>query len=120
MKLFSNICMFKLRKLIVHIPFLFQPLITSSPSIDELQRLVIAKISDQWFAVGIGLGLSVSELQALQQEHLHDVQKCFVHVVEKWRRRSDPPFTWNTLLNVLRSDALQEIALADTIEETLK
>ena len=95
-------------------------MITSSPSIDKLQQLVVAKIPDQWFPVGIGLGLSVSKLQALQQEYPHDVQKCFLHVVEKWRRRSDPPFTWNTLLNVLRSDALKEIALADTIEETLK
>ena len=101
--------------------FLFQPItITSSPSIDDLQRQVIAKIPHQWHPVGIGLCVPWAELEALKEEYPHDVKKCFLHVVEKWRRRSDPPFTWNTLLEVLRSNALQEIALADMIEESLK
>ena len=100
--------------------FLFQPMITSTPSIDKLQRLVIAKIPNQWFAVGIQLGMSVPELDALRQEYPHDVHTRFVHIVEKWRSRLDPPFTWNTLLDALRSDAVEEISLADTIEKALK
>ena len=37
-----------------------------------------------------------------------------------WQRKADPPFSWATIIDVLRSPVVEENALAQEIEDWLR
>ena len=45
---------------------------------------------------------------------------CFVEVFDIWKRKSDPPFTWATIVEALRSPIVSKNKLAKEIEDWLK
>ena len=83
---------------------------------DELTERVAAKIPDKWNRVAILLKLDSGVRNRIE----NDVKGClnqFIAVLEEWSRSQSRPYTWKTLISVLKSDSVGEIALAERLEE---
>ena len=86
------------------------------PSIQHLMDKV-AKIPSKCWAIGLQLGLTTAELQAIcpQQQGLENYHRAFGEIFDVWRRRRSFPYTWRTLINVLRSTSVGEVRLSDEL-----
>ena len=91
------------------------------PETPELLNEVAAVIPAKWRAVGTMLKVPSGMLDAIQaQGHgapnagLH----CFGYMLEEWRSRRTCPYTWDTLISVLRSTSVGEVALAEKLAKT--
>lgn len=89
------------------------------PKQSELANLVSCKAKDKWEVIGILLDIEQHELNAISQSR-SDPLVCYSKVFRMWKATGDPPFTWATILDVLRSPAVAEISLASEIERRLK
>ncbi|XP_019848642.1 PREDICTED: uncharacterized protein LOC109580184 [Amphimedon queenslandica] len=89
----------------------------AEPKLADLMNLVAAKISSDWRLVGIQLGMTNSELDAIQMDislagkPILMLQKVFSH----WENSGIKPYTWSTVLDVLKSPSVGHNGLADSI-----
>ena len=89
------------------------------PTQRELKELVTSKVAHKWLPIGIGLGMSGEQLEEIR-ENSNDVPECCLgNLFYEWEQnpREDKPFTWNTLLRVLRSVKVREESFAKNLEE---
>ena len=86
------------------------------PSLPLLMNKV-AKIPSKCWAIGLQLDLTPAELQAIcpQQQGLANHHRAFGEIFDVWRRRGSLPYTWRTLINVLRSPSVGEVRLSDEL-----
>ena len=89
----------------------------SEPSLPHLMRKVAAVIPSKCRAIGLQLGLTPAELQAIcpQQQGLENHHRAFDEIFDVWRRRGSPPYTWRTLIDVLRCPDVGEGLLSDQL-----
>ena len=83
---------------------------------DDLTERVAAKIPDKWNRVAIQLKLD----RGVRNRIENDVKGCldqFIAVLEEWSRSQSRPYTWQTLISVLKSVSVGEIALAERLEK---
>ena len=88
---------------------------------DELRlnrdlRLIINSLADvrnNWYRIGVQLGLPVSELDAIQ---CHDPSQALIEMLKKWFKM-DTEHTWTAIVTALKSEDLQEGSLAAKITE---
>eukprot|EP00731_Ephydatia_muelleri_P012519 Em0006g1413a len=87
----------------------------SEPSLPHLMGKVAAVIPSKCWAIGLQLGLTTAELQAIcpQQQGLENYHRAFSEIFGEWRRRGSLPYTWRTLIDVLRSPSVGEVLLSD-------
>ena len=80
-----------------------------------------SKIPSKWKKVGVALGLSKSQIDAIDHHRQKEPFECFSDVFDYWQNESTPerPANWATLISVLRSNTVGEEALADHIQSTL-
>ena len=65
--------------------------------------------------VAIQLEIGMGAIDAVRGDN----RKCFqqfMAILDIWERSSSPPFTWNTLVTVLKSPSVNENALARELE----
>eukprot|EP00731_Ephydatia_muelleri_P012653 Em0006g1547a len=91
-------------------------LLDSEPSLPLLMDKV-AKIPSKCWAIGLQLGLTTAELQAIcpQQQGLENYHRAFGEIFGEWMRRRSLPYTWRTLINVLRSPSVGEVLLSEQL-----
>ena len=89
----------------------------SEPSLQHLMQKVAAVIPSKCWAIGFQLGLTAAELQEIcpQLQGLESNHRAFGEIFDEWRRRGSPPYTWRTLINVLRSPSVDEVLLSDEL-----
>ena len=89
----------------------------SEPSLPQLMDKVAAVIPHKFWAIGLQLGLTPAELQAICPQHqgLEGCHRAFSEIFDVWRRRGSPPYTWRTLVGVLRSACVDEVLLSDQL-----
>ena len=89
----------------------------SEPSLPHLIDKVAAVIPHKYEMVGLQLGLSLAELQVIGPRHptLEEHHRAFGEMFGVWRRRGSPPYTWRTLIDVLRSASVGEVLLSDQL-----
>ncbi|KAL5480047.1 hypothetical protein EMCRGX_G023665 [Ephydatia muelleri] len=89
----------------------------SEPSLPLLMDKVAAVIPHKYEMVGLQLGLSLAQLQVIRPQHqsLEDYHRAFREIFNEWRRRGSPPYTWRTLIGVLRSASVGEVLLSDQL-----
>ena len=83
---------------------------------DKLTERVAATIPDKWNQVAIQLKLD----RGVRNRIENDVKGClnqFIAVLEEWSRLQSRPYTWQTLISVLKSASVGEIALAEQLEK---
>ena len=89
----------------------------SEPSLPHLLEKVAAVIPHKYELIGLQLGLSLAELQVIGPRHptLEEHHRAFGEMFGVWRRRGSLPYTWRTLINVLRSPSVGEVLLSEQL-----
>ena len=79
---------------------------------------VAAPCRDQWELVGVQLDIDESQLSSIRLSSRTDLQR-FKKVFDLWRRKDSPPYTWDTIINVLEADSVGEKKVANNVMEWL-
>ena len=85
------------------------------PSVVAVSEVVIPN-TNKWFQIGLKLEISLTDIERIRI-NCQDEEARFMEVLNKWQKLCNPSFTWNTLVQVLKSPNVQEFTLATTIEE---
>ena len=87
------------------------------PSLPLLMDKVAAVIPSKCWAIGLQLGLTTAQLQAIcpQQQGLENHHRAFGEIFDVWRRCRSLPYTWRTLIDVLRSPSVGEVLLSEQL-----
>ncbi|CAI8020738.1 hypothetical protein GBAR_LOCUS12377 [Geodia barretti] len=89
---------------------------TSHPKLSDLANRVAAIIPHKWKEVAIQLDLSKGERKAIESDEDKSFDR-FVAVLEQWRQSAIVPYTWKTIVNVLKSASVDETRLAEELEK---
>lgn len=92
-----------------------------TPELKDLMNLIAAVKPAKWRLVGIQLGLEIGILDgiAAQLSRQYGLQECFREVLIEWKNRMPSPYTWMTIIDVLETPSVGEMALAEEIKEWL-
>ena len=82
---------------------------------DFLTR-VACQAMDKWEVFGLQLNIEPHQLNMIQKD---SPILYFAEVFDIWKRKSDPPFTWATIVKALMSPVVNENKLAKEIEDWL-
>ena len=63
----------------------------------DINRYVIRKYSNDWYDIGIELGLDLDILNAIKREDPHKPVACFRNTLDKWLKLNTDGATWRTL-----------------------
>ena len=85
----------------------------------DLLRRVASRAMDKWKLIGLDLGIESHELRTISKYHPQSTMQCCFEVFSLWQNKADPPFTWATIIDALRSPIVEETALAQEIEDWL-
>ena len=88
-------------------------------TLKDLMNDIASKIPAKWRSVGIQLGLPSTTLDSIQQDNAGKPHAChdsFEQVFTTWEGKGPSPYTWNTIIEVLRKPAVLELALANELE----
>ena len=89
-----------------------------SPKFKDLVSEVARKISPaSWEVFAIELGLEYDDVKKIKRENPKNVLVCFMEVFDAWRKKGAPPYTWETVVEVLRRDSLKERRIAKEISD---
>ena len=91
------------------------PPTASVPTLKDLSNRVAAVIPDKWIQVAIQLELDMSVIRTIRKEESSCFEQ-FVAVLEQWKKSSSLPYTWKSLVTVLRSRSVNESRLAHELE----
>ena len=105
--------------MLYYLSFIANNKTSKCPSQRELKELVTMKVAHKWFPIGIGLGMSGEQLEETRQNSNSIPDRCLGNLFYEWEQNpcEDKPFTWSTLLQVLRSVNVREESLAKKLEE---
>ena len=83
---------------------------------------VATVIPHKYETVGLQLGFTLGELQVIGPRHptLEDHHRAFEEMFGVWRRRGSPPYTWRTIIGVLRCASVGEVLLSETLAQMTK
>ena len=87
------------------------------PTQTELITVLVPRLSIKWQAIGMGLGLSPQ--QEVQDSRPDDRDGCLKDVLMMWEDNAtdDKPYTWATMLDVLRSEKVGEEGFAGYLQQ---
>ena len=71
----------------------------------------IVHATNHWEFIGVSLELTAVDLDRIQKD-CSDEESRFMKVLTTWEKRGNPPFTWNTIVDVLKSPLVNENVLA--------
>ena len=83
----------------------------------DLLRRVACRATDKWELVGLDLGIEQHQLNTISQYNQRNHIGCYSEVFSLWQKKADPPFTWATIIDTLRSPIVEENAIAQEIED---
>ena len=63
---------------------------------------VAEHIDSKWKRIGIQLNIPYNKLTSIEQENHGRISDCFTAMLNYWHDNTEPPFTWKTIINVLR------------------
>ena len=87
-----------------------------APTMRDLLERVATKAMDKWDMVGLVLNIDQHQLNTIT--HQNPV-RCYSVMFYLWEKKADPPFTWATIVDALRSPIVGETKLASDIERWL-
>ena len=87
------------------------------PTLRDLLNMVASKAVDKWMMFGVQLNIDQATLQQISYQE--NPIRCYVELFTLWRQRQEPPFTWNSVIDILRTPIVDEFGLAEAIEEWL-
>ena len=74
-------------------------------------------IPNKYLEIGLQLGLTVAQIQAIRplQQRLEDYHRAYDEVFGVWKKCGSPPYTWRTLIRVLKTASVGEVVLAEQL-----
>ena len=72
---------------------------------------------DKWMMIGVQLNIDQATLQKIS--HQENPIRCYIELFTLWSQTQEPPMTWNSVIEVLRTPIVNEFGLAEEIEEWL-
>ena len=93
-------------------------IVDDAPKMGDLLVKVASNCHDKCLIVGLQLFLPFSQLYAIESRN-HNPINCFAEIFDLWERQADLPYTWVTIIDVLRSPAVNENKLAFEVEHWL-
>ena len=83
-------------------------------SFPTLQRLLEElKDVDNWFVLGIFLGVPVKQLQKIESSHRGDLERCKIDMLQYWLDNNVTP-SWKDVVRAL--EQTNQIVLAETVK----
>ena len=73
----------------------------------------------KWYNIGLQLGLTAGDLDAIQRTNHHETEDCFTATLLKWLRTCERP-SWSSLARSLRAAPVGLGELADQIDPSMK
>ncbi|XP_019857421.1 PREDICTED: uncharacterized protein LOC109585737 [Amphimedon queenslandica] len=90
------------------------PLVQKDLTHKDLSIYVIPYLTEKWREVGLALALTPPQLDDIEENN-----QGISDVFQLWEDFATRPFTWETLLNALKSSIVNEFNLANQLEHTL-
>ena len=69
-----------------------------------------------WYSLGVQLEISVGTLKRIELEN-RQITKCLLEMLTVWLQRTNPPPTWNALIEALESSPVGERLLAQQLRD---
>ena len=93
----------------------------SQPELADLMNEVAAEIPGKWRDVGLQLGMDHGVLEGIATISPGDINHCYSNVFTRWKNQKSQtyPYTWSTIVQVLKTRAVGEDRLADKIKNEL-
>ena len=75
------------------------------------------KVSAKWRILGLKLSVETPELDEISRQ-IKDGSGvlCLERVVALWKDKADPPYTWATVIDALKSPIVGEKSVAEDVE----
>ena len=81
---------------------------------------VAARCMNKWKLVGIQLEIDDAQLKSIRPSSCEtDQQLCFMEVFNHWKSKGSPPYTWSTIIDVLKTSSVGEEKVARDLEKWL-
>ena len=90
-------------------------LLQSPPEIDDFLEQVAVKVSAKWRMLGIKLGVKTHELDEISKQNQGGLL-CLERVLALWKDKANPPYTWATVIDALKSPIVEENSVAEDVE----
>lgn len=86
-------------------------------TLPTLQQLCdeVCPYTNKLHQIAIGLGLSLVHIERIWKQECHQVENSFIKVFEEWKKQCKHPYTWQTMIRVLRSPCVCEHRLAEEL-----
>ena len=101
-----------------HNPKRLSPL-EKPPELRDLLNQVAIEASGKWKKLGIQLKIDYHKLKTISKENHEDSFECYTEMFEKWRMCGNPPYTWATVIDALRTKLMSEEELARKVEHAV-
>ena len=73
-------------------------------------------VSHKWFSLGVQLDVPMETLQHIEMEH-KKVDRFLLEMLTVWLKQTNPPPTWNILIETLESPSIGEKLLAQQLKD---
>ena len=80
---------------------------------------VAVPAEDKFMEIGLGLGIKLPNLRAIEQQFNKNYKKCFLEMFDRWLKSERDNLTWETVFNVLTSSSVGRGDLVSSIKERL-
>ena len=89
--------------------------INHPPTYDQLVNLLVPHVSTKCWPIGLALKVRMTNIKT------HEGPGCLKEVLRKWgdEPSDDKPYIWTTILDVLRSEEIDEGLLARNVQEVV-
>ena len=75
---------------------------------------VAAKTPNKYLIIGTQLGIDLNQVEAYRTKHQGISRDIYVEIFDTWVKQ--PGATWSKMINILRSDIVDEKVLAQDLE----
>ena len=76
-----------------------------------------SQIPLKWFEFGSALAITPPQMEEIKENHPSNTNQAFADVIQIWQTEYPRPFTWETLVMVLESSAVNEPQLVQQLIE---
>ena len=94
---------------------------SSRPLLRDLFNIVIPKVANKWYELGIQLlnQSQLPKLEEIQKAYPNNFQRCCFEMLKYWLDIT-PGASWDNLIRTLRVPSLELLAMADDVEKDFK
>ena len=91
----------------------------SKPDLADLLEEVGSEVLAEWQIFALQLGVHSSAIEGIERTEKGDSKTCIFKALAQWEKSPSPkrPYTWRTVVQVLRTQIIDRPDLASRIEE---